>query len=899
MFSVADAKGAGGSGVVLSVSEPLEKQLRIASANLGQSLTRIKKVTSQYHIDDILCNMEQLVTLLPTLTVQKLLKIDVLPAEVLHFAQNDYVFLLQALIDLFDHSFPLNNNRIYVEVQKFFTFDDGVFFKNMLDVCVKNLNNTSSSDLNKLNALCFLLENALKSEGFFAVVFENLCANDDFEKNIEWNDLVKIIISLPNRVSNCLQGNFPDFFKTSEYSKLLVLNILKIIEFVANVLTKHREFEQKLNYLNFSQVLSKTLVHFNENLRSESLKIFIQAISVMARQDSGKKTIIWGLIEKLERSAIEILGVMILRDLDPKTNSVTNVLGRNLLKNTNWKFVLCTKIPLLSHYDSEFLVVNLVVFLSHQSNQGVLFALFLNLLTNWADKSALNHTSVEHRFYLSKLIVLLTNSLKNIGLTDYEKSKIQNKIYSGLPIHLESSIENIRAMGMKVGEIVTNFLQTENETDLRLTFEYDTLKESKKILSVLQELYDMDLSIYFKPKTVLADDLEEVMVKLVQIQQKSVYIPPERRLRPKRTGLSEPKNEILTESLKKPNLITIIDDKDFELDSDDDLEPYDLSNDVKSTKSEPPRYLRDLRDGLLETQNEEIFTSSLENCESLIVNQLRDDDVSLGLELLQILLALEQRFYVEDFDSLVFKSCVAITCIYPAQSAEFLCKEFHAELGTYSISYRILVLDVLGEAATALSSLKTNSENLKPQKINNVELNSAQEIIRKRLELKTRYFTKHKLVKKREKVNNFADVAGFFFFPLLYGFNKNQMLNNDGDFVLLIAFIRTLGVLMCAAQNCPVAPRMAKEILHFCWFLRFHKETKVRIVVITLIAAVVLNVNKDVLIQDFIDALFEYRLWLGDLVSPNVFKGEANLECRALAASTLCIIEDVLKVSED
>lgn len=873
----------------------VEKQLQDANWTVLKRLNQIKTISSQNQIDEIINSLAPILQLLPTLTVQKLLKID--STNFGNFPQNEFRQTLNALVARFDKNFPLTNGQIYQEIKKLFSVEDDEFFKITLDVILNNLKN---KNLTVVNTLSILLEISLRSEGCFAFIFRNFLTQNE---NQNKRDLWQTLISIPNRISNALQGQFSEFYKPQEYCKFLVFSLIKVIEFSTDLVHKQPDFEENFNYSNLSQFVSKIFINYNDRYDSFALQNFVKFVAICTNKNSDKlsfyKKFFWSLFENVERGTVETLAIMILQNSDPKIYPIKNILGPNLIKNDNWKYVLCTKIPLMAHYDNTNLIINLIVYLSATSEHN-LFTLLENLVTNWADKSGLKHTSVEQHLYLTKLIVGIVNLFKNIGLSEFQRQTLQKKIYPGVPVHLENSQVQIRAMGMKASEIVLNFVNSESEKSTEnLKFDYDTLPEDgKQIAEILQNFYDTDLNDCFRNKNT-DDDVTDLVLSLLEVK-KIEYVPPVKQMRVK-----EPQNVVIAEPIHTKNkLLTIIDSTDFELDSDDDLEPYDTSNDVEMIKKAAPRYLRDLRNGLIETQDYEIFTSSLEVCEDLIVQQLPDDDVSLGLQLLQILITLDQRFFVENFDTIVFKSCVAITCIYPAQCAEFLCKQFHADIGTYSISHRILVLDVLSEAAKTLSEVTGEVEKVavKRKIKKSPALESAEEVIRKRLEPKTRYFHKHKPCRV-ESLNKFAHVAGHFFFPLLYGYNQNKMISqipeNDTDFILLIQFLRTLGVVICAAQNCPIEPRMAKEVLHFLWYLRFHKEVKVRMAVVSLIGAVVLNTPKELLISDFIDELLEFRLWLGDILSPNVLRGEPNLECRSLAASTMCIIDSFLKVEDE
>ncbi|KAG5898813.1 hypothetical protein JTB14_011023 [Gonioctena quinquepunctata] len=864
-----------------------------------------KKFTSQAQVDVILQQIDEIVSLLPgPLTPQKLVGID--SESFSERVESSYEVFIDLLVQHFDTNFPFQGGNIHEPIKKLFEVEDPKYFNVNFRVLVENLTNSEP--------IVMLLQLLLESEGTFTMICSQTLETEFPNKFVKeeltasWEGFVKRLIYLPNRVANVAKGNVPYFFVVSSFTKYILLNILKAVEGIAEILRYDKQKESYLNFENISYLLGKVLVNFNQKLESEGLQSFTEIVSLLTNKVSAKmklyQRIFQSIFANLDRSAVYILANMFLNNIEPEKYSIKEIFGKKLIEDENWKFVLCTKIPLLTHFEKNYsnLIANLVVYLS-SSSPALLMKLFFDLVTIWADKSSINHTSVEQQMFVVKLMIFIANSLQNIGLTAYEIGKIKEKVFSGIPVHLESSIELVRASGMKAGEIIMNMLNKEDEkSETELKFEYNNLSdECKKVIKELQDIADRDIQDYFIARLKFDTTVESEMVKLIIVQEKNIeYIPPPRKF-VKTAVLEEPKNEVIITERKTDSRIKIIDRTNFELDSDDDLEPYDLSNDIKVSKKNPPAYLRDLRDGLLETQDQEIFVLSLENCEDIITKQLPDDDCSIGLEILEVLISLEQRFFVENFEDLVFQSCVGITYVYPAYYTEYLCKQIHADVGTYSISKRIFMLDILKQTAKNLSNIKRDGTSEERKTKRQEELESAEEVIRKRLQSKTRYFAKHNIVIKREQVNKFSEVAGSFFFPLLYGFSHNKLLNNqftqsDSDFIFLIHFIETLAVIMCASQNCPIAPRMAKEIFHFSWFLRFHKEVKVRISILSLISAAIVNVPHNILVQDYLNELFEIRLWLADLLSPNVARGEPNLECRSLAACAMVLVEGVLKV---
>ncbi|CAH1155887.1 unnamed protein product [Phaedon cochleariae] len=886
---------------------PAEKELTDLLYSVVQNLEKNKKITSQDQVDDLLSKVQKIVELLPgPLTVQKLAGMDESCST--ENIEDSYEVFIECLVQHFDANFPFRDNKIYEPMKQLFLVEDVRYFTVNFKVLLHHIDEHANIEI---------LRMLLDSDAVFVSICHYILgmhSSDELSKeeiSNAWKNFVTHLISLPSRMANILSGNVPELFLTEQYANYLIFNLLKTVEFLSELLLYKYRNESGINYEWLSYFVGRLIVDYNERLKSKGIINLIQIIAILTNKPSNKaklyQSIFQNLLLNLDRSAIDIFAKMFLSNLDPQNYSLKAIFGNDLINNEAWKYVLCTKIPLLTYFERDYskLIINLVVYVSSTS-PPLTMKLFIDLLSIWADRSSINHTSIEQQIFITKVLLFNANSLRNIGFSEYEATKIREIIFSGLPVHLESSNEIIRAIGMKTGEILINLLHEETEkSENELKFQYNNLKiESKNLVSELQDISDEDIQCYFKPKTDFKTDLGEILSKLSRNQQNDVieYIPPERQFH-KKIQTEEPKNEFIITDYKTDSRIKIIDSTGFELDSDDDLEPYDLSNDVKVSKKNPPAYLRDLRDGLLESQDQEIFSLNLENCEKIITSQLSDDDPSIGLEILEILLSLEPRFYVENFDDLVFQSCVAISYVYPACYVEFLCKQIHADIGTYSISKRVFMLDILRQTARNLSTVKESETKVQLKKTKRQgDIDSAEEVIRKRLENKTRYFSRHKYV-INEHLNKFAEVAGHFFFPLLYGYNQNRMLcqsaDNDSDCILLIHFIETLAVVMCASQNCPIAPRMAKEIFHFSWFLRFHKEVRVRISILTLISSAIVNIPQSILVQDFLNELFEIRLWLIDLLSPNVAHGEPNLECRNLAACAIVLIEGVLKVDVD
>lgn len=854
----------------------------------------------------ILDILERLLKVFPgTLTVQKILIIDVDE----EFPLDLYNCILEDIILKFDDHFPVMNGEVCQQVLRLFVVENSDFFEIAL---IKILEKIKSIQMKHRATLVTVLENLLNGEGFFANTSSYIIESYEFDsshrfnKRRQWNEVIRSLISVPSKTANAMNGQVQEFFLSKNYIGFLFFNLLKIIEFLSDLTQLEKS---RVCFDNLSMFLSKILTGFNDQSREKMLEEFINILAILTHKKSCKtkkyRKIIWKLLENLEKPGVEVIGRALLTKINPDKFHLPSIIGQRLMKNANWTFFFCTRIPLFVLVpDNEYLMKNLVVYLTNASRSHFL-KMVGNLIQAWSTKSSVNYTSVEHQLYISKLIIVSFNSIKKIPLDAEDLKSFEEAIYLGLPIHLECSIEVLRAMGMKTGQIMLTILNRniKRSEDIELNFDFNNFKEeTKKILRDLDNLAEVDMKIYNTEKKIEEDIVSHIGSLIVKKPvQPSIYLPPERKFRPRMENKCL-NNEVIAPTIQKRRYNIRILNSAPEPDSDDDLIYHDIVNVPDKVDNKSPLYLRDLRDGLLEVQDPERFNLSLENCEKIVQLQLADDDPTIGIEILEILITLEPKFHNDNFENLVFKNCVAITCVYPSICAEYLSRKFHAPIGTYAICHRILMLNVIAEAAKNLSSLKKEIKekkiNIKCSKQDMNNLQKAREIIEKRLQAKTRYFGSLKRG-KTGNVNIFCDSAASFFFPLIYGFNSNVLLCenplNDSDFIVLIAFLQTLGSIICSSQNCPIIPKMAKEALKLAWYLRTHKEPKVRIMTITLIATVLINVPENTLMMDFLDEILKIKLWLFGVLCSNVDVGEANTECRTIATFCMNLLNSVIK----
>lgn len=863
-----------------------------------------------------------------------------------------YGRILEEIINKFDRDWPLKDkNSLDPLIEKLIIIDGATVFMlwESLRALTTALNETK--DERKIHVISILLENLLKSDAIFSGIvdacrYEVQSYMQEEELDQTWSSITQTLVSLPNRVSNKLQFDTPKSYTPQIYVKMLCFHIFRAIFFVNDGLCKCN-IEPRTIAL--SSLISKIVI----SLKPVNFICFVDILEEWCFENKkNERRLVENIFRELNSAAIEYIATLFLKRCDPKFG-MRFVFG-NLLMEQNWRYILTTKIPLMRYYEDEKLIVNLISYLSCFLNENILSELLIKLLEVWSDGSILNHTSMEQHEYITKLIILSVKTCKG-HLKQIEKDQCHKLLRSGVSVHLECTNISLRAMGMIAGEICINSLSNADDVP-KLKFDYDNMPI--KVSKLLESLKNLNVSIVAAKEQYEEQRSGELITKNIifdSLSSRKIYelgiecdILPDLQNKLTHEKIEDSPCSLKSDSSIKDNSTRKNEaeqqmEQDCEnasdLDSDDDLIPYDM-NDDKSSKKVRPMYLRDVRDNLTDEQtisNHDIFSESLSVCEELILTQLPNDDVSFAIELLQLLVTLKQHCYVENFELVIFKSCVAIVTVYPKESAEFLCKEFYEEVGKYSLSQRLLFLNILAESAKQLSkihiddtinvevdttvekkripsriSLFMDVEEYKKQQVwyeedIDIDLEASEEqsinwreIVDKRIASHTRRFAHNSLSKApKTYINYFGNVVSSFFYPLLHGFGRHGTykltdlrIYTDQENILLLRFLKTLSAIMLAAQNCPLASKMGKEILELTWTVRNHEEATVRLVVTENVGSVLIAVPKDAIVNELFEPLMEIREWL--VLSQNVIYGEHDANCRVLNAKVLSFIDSII-----
>lgn len=913
-------------------------------------------------------------------TPQKFCGVDVLSSDLAQFYEFHYRQILEIILEQYSPEWIDVETEVLIGKLMVIDGSGFILLYETLQVLTRALRE-SKGPCQKLDFIIDTLEKVVRSEALLSAVLDQCSVrnvNDERKLSVMiaqdrvdqiWEGVVQLMMSLPSRVSNKMKRDTKDTFAPYLYCKILCCHIAKCVQFLSEAVCNEC---LPLKLQGLSVLLSKLIIHFNDGRKSPGILMLIQIFEQWC-SSPPYHTVVQNIFLNLHLEAIETIAKMILEKCS-NPSAVYNILGNTVCQSQTWKHVLCTKMLLMSYCDwqDSTLIENLIGYLAYMHFEnlytnvcaesvsgipsgGVLIDVLVSLLTVWGDRSALNHTPLDQHIYISQAVILCVQyfqesyltvlkeseqSLEVHALNDGNRKIIENKLFSGIPVHLESPLDSVRVTGMVTAEMVTSILHRGDEPKLK--FDYEGLsKEADSILKALKKLRQREIKFEVKDQQEVVQDQA---YSSKQMQSNNTILGNELLQHLEfdcglALAIADSRDLNVTDSVKvercdEMSAGKLVDvtgedgqikqfDSDDCIDSDDDLIPYDMSDDLKLSTKKRPKYLRDLCDGLLETEDHERFSESLEVCEALITAQLPDDDVSLGIELLEILVCLEEKFCVDSFDTRRYSGSVAIVSAFPQPCAEYLSSQFNTGFGKYSIGQRLFMLDCLAGTAKKLSNLHTSMadlvdvkgtshtqfgtskkfgiQNTKEDTVSNTLLVSAKDIVKKRIESHTRRFISAPKPVPVGQANKFSAVAGSFFFPLIYGTGPScggsSLFDSsyaDCDCMLLVHFLHTLAVVMASSVNCPSSVRMGKELLDLCWTLRYHSQAKVRLACMGCVGAVVIAVPDSRLMSDLCESLLECRLWLLEVMKTGLRQGDPDSGCREFAAYVLALIENVI-----
>ncbi|KAM6407666.1 telomere length regulation protein TEL2 homolog isoform 2-T2 [Rhynochetos jubatus] len=656
--------------------------------------------------------------------------------------------------------------------------------------------------------------------------------------------LLNKIVCLPDHVSNKFQGKNPPVFFPQNYFPLLGAAIIQVLQKISDSL--RGGLDCSISFV--SHVLGKVCVHGRQNL---------------SKSDCIWQRICWRLVECVPDRWMEAVVLGFVQS-SCGADVLSRMLGNLVVKNKKAQFVVTQKVLLLQYGHSTAVLQNLLGYLSLDSlRRALLIKVLQELLETWGSSSAVKHSPPEQQQYISKAILICLSHLKEPEIESC-RQELLTGMMEGVKCHLDSNLPQIRRLGMIVAESISSKINTDGPV---LKFQYEEDEEARELKSLLVQT----------PLNCVVPSLPDD-----ENEKADASLP------------------LVVESNKKSHTAApVMPDEELnaELDSDDDLIPYDMSED-KELKTKAPVYIRDCIEVLTGSEDVEKWEATVKAIENLVrKNPAATREVSV--ELAKVLLHLEEKTCIEDFVELRQRAQVAVLTTDPIPVAKYLTSQFYSL--NYSLRQRMDILDVLVLAAQELSCPKSHGKTkhsgaqksciqLLPRSDSSKDW---RRIVDERIKSKTRRFaTGQSQVELASGPNEFNSVAGYFFFPLIQHFDRPLTTFDllGEDHFVLGRLVHTLAVLMYLAVNTVGVAAMGKALLEFVWTLRFHTDSYVRQGLLSCISSLLFSVPRERLLEDMMEELLETQSWLGDVVEK-----DPDGDCRRLALQNLLLMENLKK----
>ncbi|NXI66195.1 TELO2 protein, partial [Anseranas semipalmata] len=582
-----------------------------------------------------------------------------------------------------------------------------------------------------------------------------------------------------------------------------------------------------------SHILGKVCVHGRQK---EILSVLVPHLTDLTKSDCIWQRICWRLVECVPDRWMEavVLGFV---QRAPGADVLSRLLGNLVMKNKKAQFVMTQKLLLLQYGYTTAVLQNILGYLSLDSlRRALLIKVLQELLETWGSSSAVKHSPAEQQHYISKAILICLSHLKEPEIESC-RQELLTSMMEGVKCHLDSSLPRIRRLGMIVAESISSKINTDGPV---LKFQYEEDDEARELKSLLVQTPSFCV-VPSLPDDDRNEKADAALPLVLESNGKSHTAAPH---------------------------VMPDEESDAELDSDDDLIPYDMSEDKELKKTMAPVYIRDCIEVLTGSEDVDKWEATVKALESLVrKNPAGTREVSV--ELAKVLLHLEEKTCIEGFAELRRRAQVAVLTMDPIPVTQYLTSQFYSL--NYSLCQRMDILDVLVLAAQELSYPKAHGKTKHAPKPCIQLLHGSdsskdwRRIVDERIKSKTRRFAKGpSQVELASGPNEFSSVAGHFFFPLIQNFDRPLSTFDllGEDHFVLGRLVHTLAVLMYLAVNTVAATAMGKALLEFVWALRFHTDSYVRQGLLSCISSVLLSLPEERLLEDMTEELLETQSWL-------------------------------------
>ncbi|XP_035254843.1 telomere length regulation protein TEL2 homolog [Anguilla anguilla] len=811
----------------------------------------IKSLSTSQDVQEVTDTLRKLVSYLDTESHE-----EISPSEREEFNRTQYTGILKFLLSNLKTKYHILTSAQCSELW------DGMFLRGPPDQALLVLMDYigSSSPSAGLDKVVGVLERYLQS-GRLAALLWSRCQGSFSPDSPQLREtLLGRLVSLPDLTANRLHPHNRPLFLPDQYYPLLARVLSTTLERTCQALRDKQDCS--LSFV--AQLLGKACMQGHSE---HMFKELVPRLSTHTRSDMVWQRVCWRLMEDVPERWMESVVTGLVQAVEGPW-ALSRIMGNIVVKNKKAQFVITHKLLLLQYKYETRAVRSLVGYLAQdRERRPLLVQVLRSLCQTWANSSAVRHTPVEQQLYLSRALLLCLGLLSESELQELRPELLQCML-GGMQCHLDSSVVRVRRAGMIVGECLSARLDAGGP---RLKFQYEEDAEARELLSMMEPLPAEGAVPHDRPSPLQNNQRSETKER----SSPEVVTP--------QTSSLPPADQ----------------DCDSELDSDDDLTPYDMSEDKEMTKATPPLYLRDCLEALLTSEDPEKVELSLRAAAGLVrknVSTARE----VSVQLTKVLLHLENKYNLPGFLSQRQAAMIALTVTDCIPVTEFLTTEFYSL--NYSLRQRLDILEILALSAQELSEPITEKNrptqgNQPVSTVMPLDPSDAplhwQKVVERRIQSKTRRFAKGVAQPPASACpNRFAPVAGFFFFPLLRSYDRPQVTFDllGSDHLVLGRLIHTLGLLMHLAVNAPVATQMGRSLLDFVWAVRYHADQVVRRGVLFAICSVFLSMPNPNLLSELSDHLLETRAWLAD-----VAERDPDSDCRSLAMQCLVMLEKSLK----
>ncbi|XP_067407530.1 telomere length regulation protein TEL2 homolog isoform X2 [Emydura macquarii macquarii] len=594
----------------------------------------------------------------------------------------------------------------------------------------------------RLKKVISILEQFLQTGGMSALMWAVCHQQAQAGLPMLQETLLNKVVCLPDHLCNKLQGNNQPIFFPQNYFPLLATEIIQVLQRISDSL--RGGLDCSISFV--SQVLGKVCMHGRQK---EILNVLVPRLMDLTKVDCIWQRMCWRLVKCVPDRWMETVVCGFVQTA-PGADVLSRLLGNLIVKNKKAQFVMTQKLLLLQYGYATAVLQTLIGYLALDNlRRSLLIKVLKELLETWGSSSAVKHSPVEQQLYISKAILICLAHLKEPEIEN-NRQELLTSLMGGMKCHLDSNLPRVRRLGMIVAESVSSRITTDEPS---LKFQYEDDDETRELKSLLIHASPPQPPVIDLPNA-CENDNPSAMPKAV----------------PKPSGNLPPAAAAVPEE-----------GPDSELDSDDDLIPYDMSEDKELKKMKAPVYIRDCIEVLTGSEDMDKWEATMKVLESLVRrNPAATKEVSL--ELAKVLLHLEEKTYIEGFVELCQRALVAVTITDPIPVTQYLTSQFYSL--NYSLRQRMDILDVLALAAQELAQPHAAGKN-KPHSTQSPCIQSLpssdgsqdwKRIVNERIKSKTRRFAKgQSLLEPACGPNKFSSVAGHFFFPLIQNFDSHHL----------------------------------------------------------------------------------------------------------------------------